>query len=215
MKATFKFRFILIVAITSLLFNKEILSIPINPYINTVLPTLNAVSVNKSSNITIIFTQEMNPSTIINGNIKIFGYQTGLLPCTIDYNAVTKTATINPNIDFKNGEIVSVTLTNLIKTSVNEIITPFVYTFRVQAIGGNAMFTRTSGLSNFNFAYIKAGDINGDGDIDLLINNKIYNNDGLGTFTFWQELSLNGIPELADFDNDGRLDILIQIDSTV
>ena len=185
-------------------------STPINQYINTVTPPQNAVSLNKASNITIAFTQDMNPATINNANIKVFGYQTGLLPVTIDYNAAGKTANINPNQDLKAGEKISVTLTSGIKTIANENIAPFVYTFYVQATGGNGIFTRTSGIDNITDAVIRSGDVNRDGFIDLVVNNKIYYNDGNAGFTFTNELPITGIPELADFDNDGDLDILLE-----
>lgn len=94
---------ILLLLILSIFFVTErIHSFPVNPYINNVTPSQNAVSVNKSSNITIVFTHDMNPATITNANIKVFGYKTGLLPVTIDYNAASKTANINPNQDLKN-----------------------------------------------------------------------------------------------------------------
>lgn len=185
----------------------------INQYISSVSPSQNAVSVNKSSNITITFTQDMNPETINNANIKVFGYQTGLLPVTIDYNAAGKTANINPNQDLKAGEKISVTLTSGIRTISNEIITPFVYTFYVEAIGGNSIFTRTSEIpviSHIAHPSIKSGDIDRDGDIDLVIDNRIYFNNGNAVFSLSSELSVFGKAELADFDNDGDLDILIQ-----
>ena len=196
----------------SLLFfvSENIYSTPINQYINTVSPTQNAVSVIKSSNITIVFTQDINPATINNVNIKVFGYQTGLLPVTIDYNVAGKTANINPNQDLKAGEKISITLTSGIKTISNESITPFLFTFYAQAIGGNVIFTRTSYIDNVLNAVIKSGDLDRDGDIDLVINNKIYFNDGNAGFTFSNELSITGIPEIGDFDNDGDLDILIE-----
>ncbi len=186
-----------------------IYSTPINQYISSVTPTQNAVSVNKSSNITIVFTQDMNPATINNANIMVFGYQTGLLPVTIDYNQVNKTANINPNQELKAGEKVSVTLTSGIRTISNSNISPFVYTFYVQAIGGNGIFTSTSSIDNVLNAVIKSGDIDMDGDIDLIVNNRIYLNNGNAGFIFSNELSVSGIPELADFDNDGDIDIAI------
>ena len=202
---------ILLLLVLSIFFVTErILSFPVNPYINNVTPSQNAVSVNKSSNITIVFAQDMNPTTITNANIKVFGYQTGLLPVTIDYNVAVKTVNINPNQDLKTGEKISVTLTSGIRTISNENITPFVYTFYVQAIGGNAIFTRTSVIDNVLDAVIKSGDIDRDGDIDIVVNNKIYYNDGNAGFTFSNALPLAGIPEIADFDNDGDLDILIE-----
>ena len=193
------------------IFNSSmIFSSPINQYINTVSPSQNAVSVIKSSNITIFFTQDMYPATINNTNIKVFGYQSGLLPVTIDYNVAGKTANINPNQDLKAGEKLSVTLTSGIKTISNESITPFVYTFYVQTIGGNGIFTRTSSIDNVLNAVIKSGDIDMDGDIDLIVNNRIYLNNGNAGFIFSNELSVSGIPEIADFDNDGDIDILIE-----
>jgi len=152
----------------------------------------------------------MNPATINNANIKVFGYQSGLLPVTIDYNVAGKTANINPNQDLKAGEKLSVTLTSGIKTISNESITPFVYTFYVQTIGGNGIFTRTSSIDNVLNAVIKSGDIDMDGDIDLIVNNRIYLNNGNAGFIFSNELSVSGIPEIADFDNDGDIDILIE-----
>ncbi|MEO8666773.1 MAG: FG-GAP-like repeat-containing protein, partial [Ignavibacteria bacterium] len=186
------------------------MSNPINAYIDNVSPTMNANSANKSSNITIVFTQEINPATINPANIKVFGYQTGLKSIVVDYNPATKTATLNPNLDFKYGEIISVTLTNEIKTSINENIIPFVYKFTIQAIGGNGIFTRSSGIDNIVSAELNSGDIDGDNDVDLVINNKTYKNNGNAVFTFSSELSMTGIPELADFDSDGALDILIE-----
>ena len=186
-----------------------IYSTPINQYINTVSPPQNAVSVIKSSNITIVFTQDMNPATINNVNIKVFGYQTGLLPVTIDYNVGGKTANINPNQDLKAGEKISVTLTSGITTVTNENITPFIYTFYVKAIGGNRIFTRSTSIDSVNNIYMKCGDIDGDRDIDLIIGNKIFKNNGNAIFTLSGELSMNGILELGDFDNDRDLDILV------
>ena len=201
------------VIIVSIFCSTMIYSTPINQYINTVSPSQNAVSVIKSSNITIVFTQDMNPATINNANIKVFGYQTGLLPVTVDYNVAGKTANINPNQDLKAGEKISVTLTSGITTVTNENITPFVYTFYVKATGGNSIFTRTSEitvLSHTDHPAIKSGDIDMDGDIDLVIDNRIYFNNGNALFSLNSELSEFGHSELADFDNDGDLDILIQ-----
>jgi len=212
MKYKFNICFFSIVILLSITFSfsKDVLSLPINPYIENVSPPMNANSVNKSSDIVIAFTQEMNPSTIANTNIKVFGYQTGLKEITVSYNPVLKTATLNPNLDFKCGEIICVTLTNQVKTSINESITPFVYKFTIQAIGGNGMFTRTSGIDNILSAELKSGDIDSDSDVDLVINNKTYKNNGNAVFAFSNELSMSGIPELADFDSDGDLDILIE-----
>ncbi|MEO8665723.1 MAG: FG-GAP-like repeat-containing protein [Ignavibacteria bacterium] len=195
-------------------FCKGILAVPINAYINNVTPSMNAVSASKYTNINIVFTQPMDPSTINNANIKVFGYQTGLLTINISYNSITKIATLDPDQDLKYGEIVSITLTDRVKTILNESITPFVFSFTVQAITGTGIFTKISQI-DIAGGPMKCGDIDGDNDIDLLINNKIFKNNGNAVFSFYTELSMPGIPELADFDADGDLDILINNSSNI
>ncbi|MBK9332122.1 MAG: VCBS repeat-containing protein [Ignavibacteria bacterium] len=171
---------------------------------------MNANSVVKSSDIVITFSQLMNGSLMTSGNIKVFGYQTGLMTASLDYNSVSNTLTINPVNEFKNGEKVSVTLTSGLKTISNETITPFVYSFRAKALGGTGTFVQISGISNVGSNSLKTGDIDQDGFIDLIVGNRIYKNNGLAVFTLIQELSHTGAPELADFDNDGYIDILLQ-----
>ncbi|HMS33594.1 MAG TPA: Ig-like domain-containing protein [Ignavibacteria bacterium] len=136
----FSIFFAVIIYITA--FQNQLPAIQINEFINSVSPRMNAVSVIRSSNITIFFAQDMNASTVNGAGIKVFGYQTGLLPVTIDYNSSTKTANINPNQDLKPGEKISITLTEGLKTVSNENITPFVFSFIVLATGGNGYFTK-------------------------------------------------------------------------
>ncbi|HMQ70598.1 MAG TPA: FG-GAP-like repeat-containing protein [Ignavibacteria bacterium] len=185
-------------------------SLPINPYIHSVSPPLNANSVVKTSDIQINFTQGMNPAFMTENNIKLFGYQTGLMTALYSYNPINKTLIINPNNNFKNGEIICLTLTSGLKTISNESITPFVYSFRAKAIGGTGVFTKSSDISTLEFVYIKSGDLDGDGDIDLLIDDKIYKNDGNAIFTYYSSLNFGGRSMMADFDNDGDLDIMVR-----
>ena len=189
-------------------FTEKNYSTTINQYINTVAPLQNAVNVNKSSNISIVFTQDMNPATINNSNIKVFGYQTGLLPVTIDYYEAGKTAYINPNQDLKAGEKISVTLTSRIRTISDESIAPFVFSFTIKNTGGTGNFALSSEIISQS-DYIRSGDVDSDSDIDLLISDKIYKNNGTAVFSYYSSIPLIGYPLMADFDNDGDLDILV------
>ncbi|MBK9334562.1 MAG: VCBS repeat-containing protein [Ignavibacteria bacterium] len=188
---------------------------PINQFINNVSPPMNANSVVKSSDIVITFAQLMNGSLMNAENIKVFGYQTGLMTASLDYNSVSNTLTINPVNEFKNGEKISVTLTSGLKTISNESITPFVYKFRAKAIGGTGSFTKTSEISNTSGGYIRSGDLDGDGDIDIVINNSFYKNNGSAVFTLSTTLNHYGRPDLFDADNDGDLDIFLSNNGTI
>ncbi|MDQ3022205.1 MAG: FG-GAP-like repeat-containing protein [Bacteroidota bacterium] len=182
---------------------------PINQFINTVSPPMNANSVIKSSDIVISFEQFMNGSTMIAENIKVFGYQTGLMTASLDYNSVSNTLTINPVNEFKNGEKISVTLTSGLKTISNESITPFVYSFRTKALGGTGTFVKAFEINNIINGSFGSGDFDDDGDIDLLLNDKIYKNYGNGSFIYYSTININGNSLIADFDNDGDLDIIV------
>ncbi|MEO8664018.1 MAG: FG-GAP-like repeat-containing protein, partial [Ignavibacteria bacterium] len=103
------------------------------PDILKVTPSKNAINVTKSADIQVSFSKEMNASTISTSNIKVFGLQTGLKSTSVSYNAGTRTATINPSSDFKVGEKIQVTLSSGIETSTGTPITPFTWTFTVQA----------------------------------------------------------------------------------
>ncbi len=177
----------------------------INSFISEVEPNLNAINVQKLQNVLVTFSQAMNASTINSSNIKVFGLQTGLKSSSVSYNAGTRTASINPNSDFKVGEKIQVTLSSGIQTSSNTPITAFTWTFTVQALSGTGVFTEASIIDSVNLntsqpsVELKSGDIDGDGDIDLLtigyftgIN--IYKNDGSGNFSLFQQI--NSLPEL-------------------
>ncbi|MBK8981900.1 MAG: VCBS repeat-containing protein [Ignavibacteria bacterium] len=198
---------ILLIIILNLTFSYCVNSTPVNQFINSVSPPMNSNVVVKSSNIQINFMQDMNGSLMTDDNIKLFGYQTGLMTASLDYNSVTKTLTINPVNDFKYGEKISLTLTSGIKTIANESISPFVYSFRTKVLGGTGFFTKSSGITTIQNPYILSGDVDNDGDLDLLIDDKIYKNNGLAVFTYYSTLSISGYPVMFDFDNDGDLDI--------
>jgi len=206
---------ILLIIALNLTFSFSVYSTPTNQFINSVSPPMNANSVVKSSNIVIIFEQTMNGSTMTDANVKVFGYQTGLMNLSLDFNSVANTLTINPVNEFKNGEKISVTLTSGIKTISNQSITPFVFLFRAKALGGTGSFNLSSEISNTVSGYIRSGDIDIDGDIDLVINNAVYINNGNALFNISQTLNQQGRPDIFDADNDNDLDIMISNIGTI
>ncbi|HQY52642.1 MAG TPA: FG-GAP-like repeat-containing protein [Ignavibacteria bacterium] len=203
------FNKILLISFYSLFSTFQLYSTPINQFINSVSPPMNANSVVKSSDIVITFEQTMNGSTMTDANVKVFGYQTGLMNVSLDFNSVANTLSINPVNEFKNGEKISITLTTGIKTLTNQNISPFLYSFRTKALGGTGTFIKAFEINNIANGCFSSGDFDGDGDIDLLLNDKIFKNNGTGLFLYYSTLNINGISLTADFDNDGDLDIII------
>jgi hypothetical protein len=192
-------------------------STSINQFIDSLNPKQNALNVPKSTNIIVYFSQDMNSSSLNNNNIKVYGMQTGYNACQINYNTSTKSVTINPNNDFKPGEVILVSLASNIQTSTENFITPFVFTITTTVNAGPATFYQYSSvMAGTAPETVAPGDINGNGSIDFVVPNlnssdmSILVNNGSGNFTNSQTLTTGNSPRLAvlgDFDLDGDLDI--------
>jgi len=194
--------------------------------ISSVDPKQNEINVVKSSDIVVTFGQSMNASTITSSNIKIFGSQTGLLSYSLSYNPGTRTATINPNNDFKIGEKITVTLKSGIQNSTGTAITPYIFSFTTQAVSGEAEFSISQNpvIVSGDIKGLISGDLDSDGDPDVCVifTNKfsILKNNGSAVFTGQTDYSLSNLSgtdtRIGDFDGDGDLDLaLITVDFTL
>ena len=101
-----------------------------------------------------------------------------------------------------------------------------IFSLFISFIQGQTLEFRTNerlilGIEKERTASIGAGDIDKDGDIDLIVangrhwpgQNRIFINDGRGIFTVSKLLGTESetsySTELADFDNDGDLDVAV------
>ncbi|RYY11866.1 MAG: hypothetical protein EOO36_18350, partial [Cytophagaceae bacterium] len=88
------------------------------------------------------------------------------------------------------------------------------YVVSVQLNTGAGIFNETQTITNLsNLGSLALGDLDGDGDLDLVVSytsrNAIRLNNGTGTFSGVGELALAGAgPLLADADADGDLDVI-------
>lgn len=185
------------------------------PAIAILSPSQNAINVNKTSDITVVFDQDMKASTINSSNIKVYASHSGFMNCVISYDATQRKIIINPDNDFKTGEEISVTLKSGIQNLSGTEMNPFVYQFTAASTSGTGLFTETSVIDSIGThpICIAAGDVDSDGNVDLIIGKgnsiKIYKNNGAAHFTEFSLINENGYFRTGDVDNDGDLDILL------
>ncbi|MAE39543.1 MAG: hypothetical protein CML07_01215 [Psychrobacter sp.] len=190
--------------------------------ISSTVPLANASNINPGSNISAVFTAEIDTQTINDENIRIEGSMSGRMGGnSLSYNSEAKTLTIDPGQSFMTGELISVTFTNRI-APVNTSLTwsGYMISFSVIATMGYANFEKTD---NFSLEQdspqdIAAGDLDGDNDIDIAIarGGEILINDGVGGFSrSSQSFSSGHHLSLSDIEGDGDLDIITSSDNAI
>ncbi|MEO8209296.1 MAG: FG-GAP-like repeat-containing protein [bacterium] len=199
-----------------------------SPKIVSVTPLQNAINVNKFSNIVTTFSTDINSSTLNSSNIKVYGSQTGSMNCAISYNAAQKTATINPNTDFKIGEEITAIFTSSIQSLAATALTPFEYKFIISTSDGTGIFSGSSAIQlDGSPISVISGDFNNDNAIDILTLNEIvfdqqkvslYVNDFPDPFALSTSFEISGMINTLespvriladDFDSDGDLDLVL------
>ena len=189
--------------------------------VESVSPDQNTINIPLNSDIKSYFNQSMNGSTIDGNSVTFFGSMTGKKQGVITYNSGNNSMQIVPNNPFKIGELISTTLNSEIKTSSDNPIVPFVWSFTTISNPANACFNVVdivnTGTGTGPSSLI-TGDFDGDGDLDLatILNSigsiSILKNNGSGAFTQTSTVSVGTAPygiTAGDFDGDGDLDLAV------
>jgi hypothetical protein len=188
-------------------------------------PARNARAAARSTNVGITFNQALNTTTA--ANVRVFSAQRGgQLVRGGNATASGSTLTVDPANDLKPGETVRVTVPATISSSTGVAATPQVYQFTAAVAGSTATFAAPvnnpdPGVPNFVRSGLALGDVDNDGDLDLLVANpnnstsaytiSVRLNNGAGSFTGGSEISLSDTPEdltLGDVNGDGNLDLV-------
>ncbi|MCH8838937.1 MAG: VCBS repeat-containing protein, partial [Candidatus Marinimicrobia bacterium] len=185
-------------------------------------PALNALSVDPATGIAVVFTEALDGTTLNGNTIGIHGSLSGTHAATYDYDGPTKTATVNPDVDFAIGEVVTVTLTTGIQSILGDPMpAPYSWSFTTAVSSGSAVFgISDSPTAGSNPLGAIPGDFNGDGILDLAVTNTssdnvtIFINDGDGQFVLDTTIAVGDGPEglaAGDWDGDGAVDLAVTI----
>jgi hypothetical protein len=189
------------------------------PTITTVIPAKNALNVVASSSIQITFSEGIDQGTfIVDSTINANGSQSGPHSGVITYNSGTVTATYNPTVDFKDGEIVTVTVTTGIKNgSAVAMANPYSWSFTVGSGTADSLTPKVNYITGDAPFSVITADLDGDGDLDLVTANyaadsiSVLKNNGNGTFAQRVHYAVGVRPQTvasADLDGDGDMDLV-------
>lgn len=184
-------------------------------------PSSNALDVSQSSTIQVVFDETLNSGTITQNTLPVYGSFSGLISGIYTLsttNLTNDTVTFTPSQSYQIGEQITVTISESVQsTSVKNVQGGKSFGFQVEASTGFGLFSRTDYGGDSDNREFDSGDIDNDGDIDIVaaagLANRVnvYFNNGSGEFlsetTYSGVLNMQFI-ELADLNNDSYLDII-------
>ena len=196
------------------------------PVINDVYPDQNAQGAYAQTDIRISFSHVMDMSTLTESTIVVYGSYTGYHPGTISWSSFRYSGIYDPDVDFAYGELVTVTVTTGVRALGGDYLKePYVWSFMIRAVGGSGTFgtAQTQSESQAIPGFIRAADLNGDSDIDLVTirNYPDYNlwttwiNDGSGSFAGTNRATGDTYdhfddPIPVDLDWDYDMDVMVE-----
>jgi len=192
----------------------------------SVVPRQNEINVPFNGAVEVVFSQAMDASSLNTATFLVHGNQTGLYPGNVVYDDATKTARFIPTSFFKEGEVVSVTLTSAILSATGQPLVPsFQWAFTIRVDYGTAIFDERIEIpldtSDSHPSAVYTADFNNDLFPDLAVVNNTSNSVTILLNNFFVPgrsfVKQDDIPVGAganaitggDFDNDGLFDLAV------
>ena len=185
----------------------------------------------RSAAVTITFDRAVDHSSITADSFRVFGKQSGTASGPFTFSPDDTAVTLTPGRPFLAGEVVHVNLSHDVKGADTSPLRSagYTYQFRIATMPSSRSFTRIQNFSNRDNPGVNthlygamAGDLNGDGFVDLTTVNEdsadlrvtLNRADGSGMFGPFlsppQPIGVESSPnESCDLDNDGHLDIAV------
>ncbi len=201
--------------------------------INSTTPASSALGVALSSNIVVNFSDNITVGSATTDNFIVYSDRREIIPGVLSGGG-TSSLTFDPNgSGFLPGERISVLITpNLIGQSASGLSLGHFFTFTaaVETGGANPSFSSGTEVSSVSssgdFESVEAVDIDGDGDLDLLVTSFISDDiiwfeNTSGDGSTWAQNFIDSSENEAfdatagDIDGDGDLDVLVAYDDGV
>jgi hypothetical protein len=183
------------------------------------------IDVSAGSSVLIDYSQTTLQASFSDASLKVWGKQTGFYPGAFDFPC-SQCGDFNPSVNFRPGEDVVVMLNSGILSAGGLVLNPRQWQFTVAAEGCTnfTFYGNGQALGGDSSSSVALGDVDGDGDLDLLVcnnvnadPNRLYQNNGSGIFTnSGQALGTNATSAVAlgDLDSDGDLDAVFGNDGS-
>jgi hypothetical protein len=186
-------------------------------------PEQNKLAVPKSNNVSASFNMSVNPSTLNDTTLIVYGAKSGYRSGSMIYDSTTHTVTFDPSADFYDGDLVTTLLTKEIQAASGVNLRGFAWNFSggVSTISNGTFNNRQDFTAGTEPRGMCAADFDNDRDIDLAVSLSNYPNPGQiaillnngdGTFAAPAYYTVMQDPMAvfaADLDMDGDIDLAV------
>jgi hypothetical protein len=187
--------------------------------VSTIFPLSNLIGINSDTYISATLSQSLNTSTVNTNTFRVRGDQSGFYDGSFSYPGVD-VLHFDSSVDFKPGELIYVTASNGLQSSLGSSLSPYHWTFTTDVVGGSGSMKSHSSFGGGNSFGLAVGDLDGDSDLDAIIANfsgqaqNVWLNNIEGNTTLNPTNSSFGAGDstsvaLGDLDSDGDLDAVV------